>query len=74
MALLIVLFYVSANACSVGSNFWLSAWTDDVPVNGTYDPRQRNLRLGIYALLGFSQGEYLGSGFVIVCLNYLALS
>ena len=59
MALLIVLFYVSANACSVGSNFWLSAWSDDMPVNGTYEAKQRNIRLGVYALLGFSQGSSL---------------
>ncbi|XP_073800858.1 multidrug resistance-associated protein 1 isoform X3 [Danio rerio] len=39
---------------SLGSNYWLSLWTDDPVVNNTQPKRE--MRLGVYGALGISQG------------------
>ncbi|XP_051994835.1 multidrug resistance-associated protein 1 isoform X4 [Xyrauchen texanus] len=39
---------------SLGSNYWLSLWTDDPVINGTQPNRE--MRLGVYGALGLSQG------------------
>ncbi|TRY93220.1 hypothetical protein DNTS_014361 [Danionella cerebrum] len=39
---------------SLGSNYWLSLWTDDPVVNNTQP--NRKMRLGVYGALGLSQG------------------
>ncbi|KAL1278362.1 hypothetical protein QQF64_025035, partial [Cirrhinus molitorella] len=39
---------------SLGSNYWLSLWTDDPVVNNTQPSRK--MRLGVYGALGLSQG------------------
>ena len=59
ISLAIIILYTLNNAAQVGANFWLSAWADDTPVNGTYDPQQRNLRLGVYGALGLAQGRVI---------------
>lgn len=59
-SIMILLFYTLANACSVGSNFWLSAWSTantDRPANTTSDNNDTNLYLGVYGALGLAQGE-----------------
>lgn len=39
---------------SLAYNYWLRLWADQSPVNGTQsDPE---LRLGVFAALGFTQG------------------
>lgn len=57
VAISIVIFYIFANAASVGSNIWLSEWSNDEVINGTQDIPLRNMRLGVYAALGFGQGK-----------------
>lgn len=57
ISLVIVLLYVLTNALSIYSNFWLSEWSNDRPINGTFDTSLRDLRLGIYGALGFGQGK-----------------
>ena len=57
VAILIVLFYMSSNACSVASNFWLSGWADDGDV--TNRTVSTNARLGVYGLLGLGQGAWV---------------
>ena len=54
VTILIVLFYMSSNACSVASNFWLSSWADDKTANRTVST---NTRLSVYGLLGLGQGS-----------------
>ncbi|XP_067274888.1 multidrug resistance-associated protein 1 isoform X1 [Pseudorasbora parva] len=39
---------------SLGSNYWLSLWTDDPVINNTQP--NRKMRLGVYGALGLSQG------------------
>ncbi|ELU09880.1 hypothetical protein CAPTEDRAFT_178694 [Capitella teleta] len=51
----ILAFYFLNTAASVGANFWLSAWSNDIAVNGTQDMAQRDLRLGVYGALGLAQ-------------------
>ncbi|XP_062618111.1 multidrug resistance-associated protein 1-like isoform X3 [Saccostrea cucullata] len=62
-----VLFYVLYNAASIYSNIWLSEWSGDpyLYINGTngtimkeINISQRNLRLGIYGVLGILQGIF----------------
>uniref|UniRef100_A0A8C2H8V0 Multidrug resistance-associated protein 1 n=1 Tax=Cyprinus carpio TaxID=7962 RepID=A0A8C2H8V0_CYPCA len=40
---------------SLGSNYWLSLWTDDPVINNTQPNRE--MRLGVYGALGISQGQ-----------------
>ncbi|NXJ71659.1 MRP2 protein, partial [Rostratula benghalensis] len=51
--------YVAQYAAFVGTNLWLSAWTDDAQhyLNQTYPVEQRDLRIGVFGALGVSQGE-----------------
>ncbi|XP_061604278.1 multidrug resistance-associated protein 1 isoform X2 [Phyllopteryx taeniolatus] len=49
-----LLLFFAYNVFSLFSNYWLSLWTDDPVVNGTQPKRE--LRLGIYGVLGLSQG------------------
>ncbi|XP_053393097.1 multidrug resistance-associated protein 1-like isoform X3 [Mercenaria mercenaria] len=61
LSVLTVLFYILYNAANLYSNIWLSDWSNDatnydLTGNFTVDTKQRDLRLGIYGLLGFIQG------------------
>lgn len=53
--LVICLLYVAQSTSSIGANVWLSDWTNEA----TEGNQQNNtsLRLGVYATLGFLQGE-----------------
>ncbi|XP_060624168.2 ATP-binding cassette sub-family C member 2 [Anolis sagrei] len=57
----IFLAYVAQAAATVGSNLWLSEWTNDAVryQNMTYPTAQRDLRVGVYGALGISQGLFL---------------
>ena len=59
LSFLTVFFYCAYNAASVYSNIWLSDWSNDATLNVTKEERtaQRDLRLGVYGLLGFVQGR-----------------
>lgn len=54
-----VMGYVGQNAAYVGSNLWLSDWTEDSVryQNQTYPTNLRDLRIGVYGALGVAQGE-----------------
>jgi hypothetical protein len=61
LSVLTVVFYILYNAANLYSNIWLSEWSNDVThynmsANFTVDTAQRDMRLGIYGLLGFIQG------------------
>ncbi|XP_053473507.1 multidrug resistance-associated protein 1 isoform X2 [Ictalurus furcatus] len=49
-----ILLFLAHHVASLGSNYWLSLWTDDPVINGTQP--NRDMRLGVYGALGLSQG------------------
>ncbi|XP_069695544.1 multidrug resistance-associated protein 1 isoform X5 [Periplaneta americana] len=53
---------------SVGSNVWLSAWSNDESMynNGTQDEGKRDLYLGVYGALGFGQAITLFGGTLLI--------
>ncbi|XP_075573889.1 ATP-binding cassette sub-family C member 2 [Pelecanus crispus] len=53
--------YVGQYVTFVGTNLWLSAWTDDAQryLNQTYPVEQRDLRIGVFGALGLSQALFL---------------
>lgn len=54
----IIFAYVLNSVAFIGSNLWLSAWTSDSNTyNSTnYPASQRDLRIGIFGVLGLAQG------------------
>uniref|UniRef100_A0A803T3C2 ATP binding cassette subfamily C member 2 n=1 Tax=Anolis carolinensis TaxID=28377 RepID=A0A803T3C2_ANOCA len=57
----IFLAYVAQAAATIGSNLWLSEWTNDAVKyqNMTYTTAIRDTRVGVYGALGISQGLFL---------------
>uniref|UniRef100_T1JBI7 ABC-type glutathione-S-conjugate transporter n=1 Tax=Strigamia maritima TaxID=126957 RepID=T1JBI7_STRMM len=52
--------YVISSAFTVGSNIWLSIWSEDpVSLDGKQDIGLRDLRLGVYGGLGFGQASFV---------------
>ncbi|KFO10391.1 Canalicular multispecific organic anion transporter 1, partial [Balearica regulorum gibbericeps] len=53
--------YVGQYVAFVGTNLWLSAWTNDAQhyLNQTYPVEQRDLRIGVFGALGVSQALFL---------------
>ncbi|KAL1454350.1 hypothetical protein WDU94_010619, partial [Cyamophila willieti] len=53
-----ILLNVAFQGFAIGSNIWLSVWSDDTSaaVNGTQDSGKRDFYLGVYAALGLGQG------------------
>ncbi|KAI4887709.1 hypothetical protein NFI96_025031, partial [Prochilodus magdalenae] len=49
-----IALFLAHHVASLGSNYWLSLWTDDPVINGTQPTRE--MRLGVYGALGLSQG------------------
>ncbi|CAM2117942.1 unnamed protein product [Caretta caretta] len=56
--------YVAQYAAFVGSNLWLSDWTDDSLQywNKTYPTSQRDMRIGVFGALGMAQAAFLMAG------------
>ncbi|XP_028669919.1 multidrug resistance-associated protein 1 isoform X2 [Erpetoichthys calabaricus] len=52
--LISILFFLCNHTASLSSNYWLSLWVDDPVINGTQ--QHTELRLGVYGILGLSQG------------------
>ncbi|PNF24808.1 hypothetical protein B7P43_G15136 [Cryptotermes secundus] len=65
-----IFFNMVFQAFSIGSNVWLSEWSNDknVSVNGTVDESKRDLYLGVYGALG--AGQVIA---VLISSMYLAL-
>ena len=61
VACLVVLLAIANSALSIGGSAWLAAWSDSIermPANQTVDS-ERDLRLGVYGLLGLFQGDFI---------------
>ncbi|KAM8876677.1 ATP-binding cassette sub-family C member 3 isoform 2-T2 [Synchiropus picturatus] len=54
LSILICFLYGCQSAAAMGSNIWLSHWTNDANTNQTKE--SVNMRVGVYAALGFAQG------------------
>uniref|UniRef100_A0A452GXC4 ATP binding cassette subfamily C member 2 n=1 Tax=Gopherus agassizii TaxID=38772 RepID=A0A452GXC4_9SAUR len=56
--------YVAQYAAFMGSNLWLSDWTDDSLRywNQTYPTSQRDMRIGVFGALGTVQAAFLLAG------------
>ena len=58
MCVVTVIFYIFYVATQIGTNIWLSEWSNDQPEpDGTQDTELRDLRLGVYGGLGGGQGS-----------------
>ncbi|KGL76195.1 Canalicular multispecific organic anion transporter 1, partial [Tinamus guttatus] len=57
----IAMSYLTEYVAYVGTNLWLSAWTDDAQLylNQTYPPGQRDMRIGVFGALGIAQALFL---------------
>ncbi|XP_062988537.1 ATP-binding cassette sub-family C member 2 [Elgaria multicarinata webbii] len=57
----IIFGYVAQAIALLGSNLWLSDWTNDAShyQNQTYPAAQRDKRIGVYGALGISQALFL---------------
>ncbi|XP_044152162.1 ATP-binding cassette sub-family C member 3 [Bufo gargarizans] len=54
VSLVVCFLYCCQNAAAIGTNVWLSDWTSEEIINGTQ--QNTNMRVGVYAALGFLQG------------------
>ena len=52
-------FVTTQSTCifQILTNIWLSAWTEDKPINGTYERSQALYRVSVYGYLGIGQGN-----------------
>ncbi|XP_071965517.1 multidrug resistance-associated protein 1-like [Antedon mediterranea] len=66
LSVLILMFYLLSNAASIGSNLWLSHWSNQPIVDGVNDASKRDMYLGVYAALGLTQGISILFGAIIV--------
>ncbi|KAF8788578.1 Multidrug resistance-associated protein 1 like protein [Argiope bruennichi] len=57
LTFLFMLGFAAFKCFEIGSNVWLSQWSSDKPLlDGSQNVPLRNMRMGIYGLLGFGQG------------------
>uniref|UniRef100_A0A8D0ED93 ABC-type glutathione-S-conjugate transporter n=1 Tax=Salvator merianae TaxID=96440 RepID=A0A8D0ED93_SALMN len=56
-SVVVCFLYCCQNAAAIGSNVWLSVWTNDPVINGTQ--QNVNMRVGVYAALGLLQGLFV---------------
>ena len=57
----VLVYYILSTGCELGSNIWLSEWSQDADslnatINETVDPKLIEVRLGVYAALGVGSG------------------
>ncbi|XP_063163042.1 ATP-binding cassette sub-family C member 2 isoform X2 [Candoia aspera] len=76
LSLSILISHIGQAASLLGSNLWLSDWTNDASLyqNKTYPAAQRDLRVGIYGTLGASHSLFLLSSTVLVSFGAIRAS
>uniref|UniRef100_A0A673CL51 ATP-binding cassette, sub-family C (CFTR/MRP), member 3 n=1 Tax=Sphaeramia orbicularis TaxID=375764 RepID=A0A673CL51_9TELE len=70
LSVLICFLYGCQSAAAIGTNVWLSQWTNDAATNQTQE--RINLRVGVYAALGIAQGVLLLAN-CLLCRAYSML-
>ena len=56
MTAIFIVLYLLSYASDMGSNFWLSDWSNEVDASGPEkSQKSKAYRLSVYALLGFSK-------------------
>ncbi|GFT87124.1 multidrug resistance-associated protein 1, partial [Nephila pilipes] len=69
LAFLFIFGFAFSKAFEIGSNVWLSKWSSDPPLpDGTQNKPLRNLRMGIYGLIGLGQSLCTLAGTVILAI------
>ncbi|XP_067393213.1 ATP-binding cassette sub-family C member 2 isoform X2 [Emydura macquarii macquarii] len=68
--------YVAQYAAFMGSNLWLSDWTDDSLRywNQTYSASQRDVRIGVFGALGMAQAAFLLAGALLAARGAIRAS
>ena len=72
LSILTIIMNAIFQGFSIGSNAWLSVWSDSnlTNYNNTVNQVEQNMYLGVYAGLGLGQGMFLkiyDSSFISVC-------
>lgn len=57
-------------AFQIGSNLWLTQWSNDKEVE--HDTGKRNMYLGVYGAFGFGQGEFAVIQFLFLSICFVA--
>ncbi|KAM6442960.1 ATP-binding cassette sub-family C member 2 isoform 1-T1 [Liasis olivaceus] len=76
LSISILISYIGQAASLLGSNLWLSDWTNDASLyqNKTYPAAQRDLRVGIYGTLGASYSLFLLGSTVLASFGSIQAS
>ncbi|KAL7990705.1 hypothetical protein Chor_014135 [Crotalus horridus] len=76
LSLSILIGYIGQTASSVGFNLWLSDWTNDALryENKTYPVTERDMRIGIYGVLGVSNSFFLLISIVLASFGTIRAS
>nr|XP_027217422.1 multidrug resistance-associated protein 1-like [Penaeus vannamei] len=71
-----VVFYILSQACTVGSNVWLTAWSSESALQNEtgQDPAVRDKYLGVYGALGIGQAIFICLGSVLIAGATVAAS
>ncbi|MGH0139362.1 UNVERIFIED_CONTAM: hypothetical protein FKN15_009702 [Acipenser sinensis] len=72
----IVLAYLLQNVAFIGQNLWLSAWTNDAVayMNETYPASLRDMRVGVFGVLGMTQGVLVFIGTLLMAAGAISAS
>ncbi len=54
---MVFVFYLLYVASQVGTDIWLSIWSEDPLITGPDGRQQTNYRLGVYAAFGVGQSK-----------------
>ncbi|KAG8222673.1 hypothetical protein J437_LFUL002555 [Ladona fulva] len=68
LSVVTILLNILFQGFSIGSNFWLSAWSND---NSTVDTSRRDMYLGVYGALGIGQAISIFVGSLTMSLGSL---
>uniref|UniRef100_A0AAY4E6J8 ABC-type glutathione-S-conjugate transporter n=1 Tax=Denticeps clupeoides TaxID=299321 RepID=A0AAY4E6J8_9TELE len=76
LSFLAFLMYFIQNLAFIGSNLWLSEWTNDAETyfNTTYPVSVRDTRVGVFGALGVAQGVFIFLGAMVLAEGAVSAS